>query len=45
LQLPDAGERLLIVVEKMRPTPSQFPRDGGAMKKKPLFLDSRRVTT
>lgn len=44
LQLPAAGERLLVVVEKIRPTPAQYPREGSAMKKKPLFLDSRRST-
>ncbi len=44
LTLPVAGERLLIVVQKTHHTPTLYPRNGGAMKKKPLFLDSRRTS-
>ena len=40
LTLPAAGERILIVVRKSHPTPGAFPRDPGAARKKPLFLDS-----
>lgn len=37
LELPrGAGRRVLIVVEKVRPTPSQFPREGGAARRRPL---------
>lgn len=42
LTLPDAGERQLILIEKIRATPKQYPRDPGMAKKKPLFLDSSR---
>lgn len=42
LTLADAGERVLIVIEKVSPTPESFPRDAGLAKKKPLFLDSRK---
>jgi len=31
-----AGRRVLIVEEKVRPTPSQFPREGGAARRRPL---------
>ncbi len=37
LTLGDAGERLLIVIRAVRPTPAPFPRDAGAAKKRPLF--------
>lgn len=37
LELPrGAGRRVLIVVEKVRPTPPQFPREGGAARRRPL---------
>ena len=44
LRLPDAGERQLVVVRKIRPTPDGFPRDAGMARKKPLYLDSARRT-
>lgn len=34
--LPDAGERYLITVEKIFPTPAAYPRPWGKIKKKPL---------
>lgn len=37
LELPrDAGRRVIIVVEKVRPTPPEFPREGGAARRRPL---------
>jgi 16S rRNA (guanine527-N7)-methyltransferase len=42
LALPGGDERLLIVVEKRRPTPVKYPRDPGAAKKHPLFIDTTR---
>lgn len=36
LTLSSAGERLLIVVEKVAPTPAAYPRPFGKIKKKPL---------
>lgn len=44
LQIRGAGERLLVQVTKVRPTPEQYPRDAAAMKKKPFHLDSERGT-
>jgi 16S rRNA (guanine527-N7)-methyltransferase len=43
LTLPAGDERVLIVVRKIRPTPSKFPRDPGTAKKHPLFLDTSRM--
>lgn len=43
-ELPDVGERVLIVIKKIRTTPDSFPRDPGAARKKPLYIDSRRGT-
>jgi len=40
LTLAGAGERLLIVVRALSPSPPNYPRDAGVMKKRPLFLDS-----
>jgi 16S rRNA (guanine527-N7)-methyltransferase len=40
--LPDAGERLLIVVRKTRTTPGLYPRDPGAAKQKPLYARADR---
>lgn len=37
LTVPGAGERVLIVVRKVRTTPPRFPREPGASKKKPLW--------
>lgn len=34
--LSDAGERVLIEIEKVSPTPKEFPRAFGRIKKKPL---------
>jgi len=42
LTLPGAGERLLVVIRKARPTSVIYPRDPGLAKKKPLFLDSMK---
>lgn len=39
LMVAGAGERLLIVVRAVSPAPAQYPRNAGAMKKRPLFLD------
>jgi len=39
LTIAGAGERLLIVVRALSPAPSAYPRDAGAMKKRPLHLD------
>ncbi|MHB9132343.1 MAG: 16S rRNA (guanine(527)-N(7))-methyltransferase RsmG [Armatimonadota bacterium] len=44
LDLPIAGERLLIQVRKVKPTPEKYPRDPGLAKKRPLFLDSTKHT-
>ncbi|OPZ86401.1 MAG: Ribosomal RNA small subunit methyltransferase G [bacterium ADurb.Bin429] len=44
LALPTGDERVLIIVRKVRPTPAKFPRDPGAAKKHPLFLDTSRTT-
>lgn len=41
IDLPGVGERLLIVVKKVRPTPGGYPRNAGQMKRKPLFEDNR----
>jgi len=43
IDLPGVGERLLIVVKKVRPTPGGYPRNAGQMKRKPLFEDNRAV--
>jgi 16S rRNA (guanine527-N7)-methyltransferase len=43
--LPDAGDRMLIVIEKDEETPAKYPRDTGLIKKKPLYLDTGRGTT
>ncbi len=43
LALPNGDARVLIVVRKVRPTPARFPRDPGAAKKHPLFLDTTRA--
>ena len=40
-----AGERSLIVLRKVRSTPEEFPRQAGAMKKHPLYLDSKKPST
>lgn len=34
--LPTAGQRKLIICEKVTPTPAKYPRNGGTIKKKPL---------
>ena len=39
LTVSGAGERLLIVIRAVSPAPARYPRDAGAMKKRPLFLD------
>ena len=39
LTLAGAGERLLIVVRSLSPSPPAYPRTAGAMKKRPLYLD------
>lgn len=45
LTVPGAGERLLIRIRKVRPTPTDFPRLPGMAKKRPLYLDSSRPST
>ncbi len=42
LTIAGAGERVLIVIRKVRPTPPEFPRQPGMAKKHPLFLDSSK---
>lgn len=42
--LGTAGERSLIVITKVAPTPQLFPREPGAARKKPLYLDSKPGT-
>lgn len=39
LTVAGAGDRLLIVVRARSPAPAIYPRDAGAMKKRPLYLD------
>lgn len=34
--LPRAGERRLVIIKKVSPTPPGYPRNGGKIKKKPL---------
>ncbi len=34
--LPDGGERHLIVIKKVKPTPKKYPRGGGKPRKQPL---------
>lgn len=37
LELPrGAGRRVVVVVEKVRPTPAEYPREGGAARRRPL---------
>ena len=36
IHLPSAGERNLVVVQKLRFTPNQYPRHGGTIRKHPL---------
>lgn len=43
LTVAGAGERVLILVQKKRPTPRAYPRLAGTAKKTPLFLDSTRA--
>jgi len=40
-----AGERLLIAVRATAPAPARYPRDGSAMKKRPLYLDRPQRTS
>ena len=40
--LEEAGERVLIVIEKSCGTPECYPRETGMARKKPLFLDSSK---
>ena len=35
--LPDGGQRRILVIRKVRPTPAAYPRHGGKMKKSPLL--------
>jgi len=42
LTVHGAGERTLIVIRKTRKTPEEFPRQAGAAKKHPLYLDSTK---
>ena len=35
-RLPNGDERVLAVIEKVKPTPEKYPRNAGQMKKKPL---------
>lgn len=42
LTLPTGDERVLIIIQKTRPTPGKYPRDPGAAKKHPLFIDTGR---
>jgi len=39
LTVPGAGERLLIVVRSLSPSPPSYPRDSASIKKRPLHLD------
>lgn len=34
--LPDGGERHLIIIKKVKPTPKKYPRGGGKPRKQPL---------
>ncbi len=35
--LPDESKRTICVIEKTKPTPSKYPRNGGKIKKEPLI--------